>query len=65
MQLPPIIYGTAWKKQQTVVLVYQAITLVFMGDLYGLSTSHMQDDLTITDFELTTTECLSIEKLLL
>ena len=31
VQLPPIIYGTAWKKEQTAELVDQAITLGFRG----------------------------------
>jgi diketogulonate reductase-like aldo/keto reductase len=32
--------------------------------IYGTSETHMRDDLAITDFELTTTECKAIEALL-
>ena len=31
IHLPPIIYGTAWKKERTAVLVEQALTLGFRG----------------------------------
>ena len=43
--IPPLIYGTAWKKERTSELVYQAISSGFKGVDTAAQPKHYREDL--------------------
>lgn len=45
LPLPPIMYGTAWKKERTAELVYQAIKAGFRGIDTAAMGKHYREDL--------------------
>lgn len=45
LPLPPIMYGTAWKKERTAELVYQAIKAGFRGIDTATMGKHYREDL--------------------
>ena len=44
-RIPPLIYGTAWKKDQTRILVKQALLAGFRGVDTAAQPKHYQEDL--------------------
>ncbi|KAK0635053.1 NADP-dependent oxidoreductase domain-containing protein [Bombardia bombarda] len=46
MEMPPLIYGTAWKKERTADLVYQAIKAGFRGIDTAAMRRHYDEELT-------------------
>lgn len=45
MTMPPMLYGTAWKKERTKALVLQALENGFMGIDTACQPKHYREDL--------------------
>lgn len=52
--MPRMLYGTAWKKERTAVLVEQAVLAGFRGEEVWAERAPLHDDGTLTDMQLLT-----------